>query len=90
MLVGTWSRCGAWVKGNIYCGAGLFVVGKEGGVVFGARGTKSVCCRKHIRWAELFSFRLDVSVSWIVKFEIVRLEKTRTNYGGHGFGKTRC
>ena len=30
-------------------------------MAFGARGTKLICCREHIRWAKLFSGRLDVS-----------------------------
>ena len=30
-------------------------------MAFGARGTKLICCREHIRWVELFSGRLDVS-----------------------------
>ena len=30
-------------------------------MAFSARGTKLICCRKHIRWAELFLGRLDVS-----------------------------
>ena len=29
-------------------------------MAFGARGTKLICCREHIRLAELFLGRLDV------------------------------
>ena len=31
-------------------------------MAFGARGTNIICCREHIRWAELFLSRLDVPV----------------------------
>ena len=30
-------------------------------LAFGALGTKLICCRELIRWAEWFSGRLDVS-----------------------------
>ena len=43
-------------------GAGLFVVVKGERAAFGVRETKLFCCRAHIRSAELFSGRLDVSV----------------------------
>ena len=30
-------------------------------MAFGARGSKLICCGEHIRWAKIFSGRLDVS-----------------------------
>ena len=30
-------------------------------MAFGAQGTKLICCREHICWAELLLGRLDVS-----------------------------
>ena len=48
-------------KGTFFAGAVLIVVGKEGRVAFGDRGTKLICCRGHIRRAKLFSGSLDDS-----------------------------
>ena len=50
-----------WCKGTFIAEAGWFVVGKRGRVAFGARGTKLICCREHIRWAKFSLNRLVFS-----------------------------
>ena len=94
LLLSVWTWRDAWVQGNVYCGAG-FVFGKGGRLAFGARGTKLVCCRGHIRWAELFSSRLDISSPLACENWMCALGKNSDalfwfTCGANGCGGTGC
>ena len=61
VLLSAWTWWGAWVQGNVYCGGRMICCRKRRKSGVWCSGEKLICRREHIRWAELFSGRLDVS-----------------------------